>query len=144
MVSEKRSLNILVIYMYMYNAPVWGQISPWGPNFFRITNLQSICLFPSNNILTIYPIQMHGRPMLTLPKIGQCHPRVMIYINFVELLSLMLHAKFQNHWPSGSGEKIYKRFCYLKPWWPSWSRDPDHLYKLSFPVSKNAPHKVWL
>ena len=29
----------------------------------------------------------------------------MIYINFVELQSLMLHAlMFQNHWPSGSGE----------------------------------------
>ena len=30
----------------------------------------------------------------------------MIYINFVELLSAMLHAKFQNHRPSGSGEKV--------------------------------------
>ena len=28
----------------------------------------------------------------------------MIYINFVELHCLMLHAKFQNHKPSGSGE----------------------------------------
>ena len=37
-------------------------------------------------------------------EIGQGHPKVMIYINFVELLSLMLHAKFQNHRPSGSGE----------------------------------------
>ena len=44
--------------------------------------------------------------MLTLPKIGQGHPRVMIYINFVELL-LMLHAKFQNHRPSGSGEEDF-------------------------------------
>ena len=31
---------------------------------------------------------------------------VIIYINFVELLSLMLHAKFQNHRPSGSGEDL--------------------------------------
>ena len=29
----------------------------------------------------------------------------MIYINFVELHCLMLHAKFQNHRPSGSGEE---------------------------------------
>ena len=29
----------------------------------------------------------------------------MIYINFVELHCLMLHAKFQNHKPSGSGEE---------------------------------------
>ena len=40
-------------------------------------------------------------------KIGQGHPRVMIYINFVELQSLMLHTKFQNHWPSGSGEEDF-------------------------------------
>ena len=31
----------------------------------------------------------------------------MIYINFVELLPLMLHAKFQNHRPSGSGEEDF-------------------------------------
>ena len=40
-------------------------------------------------------------------KIGQGHPRVMIYINFVELLSLMLHAKL----PSGSGEDFYRLFA---------------------------------
>ena len=27
----------------------------------------------------------------------------MIYINFIEFYCLMLHAKFQNHRPSGSG-----------------------------------------
>ena len=43
-------------------------------------------------------------------KIGKGHPRVMIYINFVELLTLMLHAKFQNHRPSGSGEEDFLRF----------------------------------
>ena len=39
---------------------------------------------------------------------------VMIYINFVEFHSLMLHTKFQNHWPSGSGEEDFlKVFFYL-------------------------------
>ena len=33
---------------------------------------------------------------------GQGHPRVMININFIKLYCLMLHAKFQNHRPSGS------------------------------------------
>ena len=37
-------------------------------------------------------------------KKGQGHLRVMNYTNFVELHCLMLHAKFQNHRPSGSGE----------------------------------------
>ena len=35
----------------------------------------------------------------------------MIYINFVERLSLMFHAKFQNHRPSGSGEDFFKVFA---------------------------------
>ena len=53
---------------------------------------------------------MHGPSMLTLLKIGQGHTRVTIYINFAELLSVMLHAKFQNHRPSGSGEEDFQRF----------------------------------
>ena len=40
-------------------------------------------------------------------KKGQGHPRVMIYIIFVELHCLMLHAKFQNHRPSGYGEEDF-------------------------------------
>ena len=35
---------------------------------------------------------------------------VTIYINFVELESLMLHAKFQDHRTSGSGEEDVLRF----------------------------------
>ena len=35
----------------------------------------------------------------------------MIYIKFIELLSLMLHVKFQNHTPSGSGEDFLKLFA---------------------------------
>ena len=31
----------------------------------------------------------------------------MIYINFVKLHCLMLHAKFQNQRPSGSGEDLF-------------------------------------
>ena len=37
-------------------------------------------------------------------EIGQGHPSVMFYINFVDLHYVMLHAKFQNHRPSGSEE----------------------------------------
>ena len=49
---------------------------------------------------------------LSLPclEIGQGHPNVMIYTNFVDLRSLMLHAKFQNHRPSGSEEEDFKKF----------------------------------
>ena len=40
-------------------------------------------------------------------KIGQGQPRVIIYIIFVELESPILHAKFQDHRPSGSGEEDF-------------------------------------
>ena len=43
-------------------------------------------------------------------EIGQGHPSVTIYTNFVDLRSLMLHAKFQNHRPSGSEEENFKKF----------------------------------
>ena len=77
-------------------------------------------------------------------KIGQGHYRVIIYINFVELLSLMLLAKFQNHESLGSGEEDFKGFCYLQTWRPSWSCDLDYLYKLLFSFPQDTPHEVWL
>ena len=43
-------------------------------------------------------------------KIGQGQPRVIIYINFVELESHILNAKFQDHRTSGSGEEDFLRF----------------------------------
>ena len=38
-------------------------------------------------------------------KIGQGHPRVIIYIHFKELESAMLNAKFQDNRTSGSREE---------------------------------------
>ena len=43
-------------------------------------------------------------------EIGQGQPRVTIYIYSVELESLMLHAKFEDHRTSGSGEEYLQRF----------------------------------
>ena len=97
---RRRCLNIMVIYMYIARGQ--GQTTSWGQNVFINVNLLSIC--PLNDILPIFPIQMHWQPKLTLLKTGQGHPRVMIYVNFVELHSPMLHAKFQNHRPSSTGE----------------------------------------
>ena len=54
----------------------------------------------------------------------------------------MIHAKFQDHRTSGSGD-FFKVFYHIWAWRPSWSCDLDHLYKLSFPLSKEAPHKIW-
>ena len=57
-----------------------------------------------------------GDPSLACHKKGQGHPRVMIYTNFIELHCLVLHAKFQNHRPSGSGdEDFFKVFAIYSP-----------------------------
>ena len=58
-------------------------------------------------------------------KIGQGQPRVIIYICFVDLESLMLHAKFQDHMSSGSGED-FKGYDHIWTWQPFWSCDLNH------------------
>ena len=65
-------------------------------------------------------------------------------MNFVELDSPMLDAKFQVHRTSGSRENVFKGVNHLWAWWPSWSCDLDNLYKLWFPLPKEDPHKIWL
>ena len=69
----------------------------------------------------------------------------MNYITYVELLSLMLHAKVRNHKPSGPGEEdLLKGFTIYSHERPSWSCDLDILRKLLFPLLKDALHEVWL
>ena len=59
----------------------------------------------------------------------------------------MLHTKFLENRPAGSGEEDFLRvftIIYIWAWRPSWSCDPDAANKLSFPLPKEAPHKIWL
>ena len=56
----------------------------------------------------------------------------------------MLHTKFRENRPAGSGEEDFKGFYHILAWRPSWSCDPDAAKKISFPLSKEAPHKIWL
>ena len=53
------------------------------------------------------PFKCTGDPIRPCRKIGQGQPRVIIYINIVELESAMLHAKFQDHRTYGSGEEDF-------------------------------------
>ena len=54
----------------------------------------------------------------------------MIYINFVEFHCLMLHAKFHNHRPSGSGEEDFlKVFAIYSP--------GGHLGHVTWTIYKN-------
>ena len=41
-------------------------------------------------------------------------------------------------------KKIFKGFYHIWAWRPSWSCDLDRLYKLSFPLPKEAPHNNYL
>ena len=66
--------------------------------------------YPLNSILHFFPIQMQWRPKLTLRKIGQGHPRVMIYMYYDGPASPMLHTKFSENRPNGSGEEDFQRF----------------------------------
>ena len=69
----------------------------------------------------------------------------MIYINIVELHCLMHHAKFQNHRPSGSGEEDFLKVFAINSHGGHLGHVTfDHLYKLSFPLPKDAPHEVRL
>ena len=55
----------------------------------------------------------------------------------------MIYGRFQDHRTSGSGEEDFLRFLPYIVYGPSWSCDLDHLYKLSFPLPKEALHKIW-
>ena len=68
----------------------------------------------------------------------------MIYINYDGPASPMLHTKFRGNRPTGSGEEDFQRFLLFIAMATIWSCDLDHLYKLSFPLPKDAPHEVWL
>ena len=50
---------------------------------------------------------MHKEPNWPGAKIGQGQLRVMTYINYVVLQSLMPHTKFQGNWPIGFGEEDF-------------------------------------
>ena len=56
----------------------------------------------------------------------------------------MLHTKFRENWPAGSGEEDFEGFYHIWAWRPSWSCDPDAVNKFSFPLPKEAPIKIWL
>ena len=74
-------------------------------------------------------------------KIGYGQPRVIIYINFVELESPM--PSFKIIGLLVLEKKIFKGFYHIWAWRPSWSCDLYHLYKLSFPLLKEDSHEIW-
>ena len=67
-------------------------------------------VYPIKLVCKFSPFKRIGDPIWPCCKIGQGQPNVIIYINFAELEPPMLHAKFQDHRTSGSGEEHFYRF----------------------------------
>ena len=71
---------------------------------------------------------------------------VIIYISFVEIEYIMLHAKFQDHRAiSSSSRRIFLKvfsFYHIWAYWPSWSCGLDICYRLSFPLLKKTLHEI--
>ena len=57
----------------------------------------------------------------------------------------MLHTKFRENRPAGSGEEDFLSvFYHIWARRPSWSCDLDFGIKLSLPLPRDAPHKISL
>ena len=57
----------------------------------------------------------------------------------------MLHTKFRENRPAGSEEEDFEGFLpFMGVAAILGSCDPDASNKLSFPLPKEAPHKIWL
>ena len=100
-------------HTHVYIAPGAGADNPLGPKYFHEYKSSVHLLIPSkffltlNDIFLFFPLKCMVGLSWPCCKKGQGHPRVIIYTNFVELHCLMLHAKFQNHRPSCSGEEDF-------------------------------------
>ena len=118
----------------MVFSPSAGADEALGPFIFRIINILSICqflfyLFPSNDMLTVFPIQMHLQPMLTLssnrsrsPQGHDLYRHCSTYaIDASFRVSLKSVHRFRRR-------RFLKGFYHIWVWWPSWSCDLDYLY----------------
>ena len=58
----------------------------------------------------------------------------------------MLRNKFHGNRFMAQAKKIFEVFLPddILAWRPFWSCDPDAENNLWFPLSKEAPHKIWL
>ena len=74
----------MVLYMYMYAAPGFGQMSPWGPLFLESLRFSHtvdlLKIFLLNDILTVFPYV----------DLAIKYHRVMVYKHVVIHESLML------------------------------------------------------
>ena len=56
----------------------------------------------------------------------------------------MLHTKFGENRPAGSGKDFLSGFYHIWAWRPSWSCDLDFAIKHLFPLPMTAAHRISL
>ena len=113
--------------------------------FFQLVSGHRLQMFWKINSLHFFLWKSLSYKIWPCRKIGQGQPRVIIWTNYYGLKSPMLHNKFRGNQSAGSGEEdfwrvftIYGRGGHLG------HVTPDATNKLSFPLPKEAPHKIWL
>ena len=74
---------------------------------------------------------------------SQGQPKVIIWTVLVVVGYQMLHTKVRGQWSFDSGEDVFQSFCHIWAWWRSWSCDPTHLYKFTFPFSHTLSCEIW-
>ena len=119
-------------------------------HFFRIINILSNCQFlfysfPSNDILTVFPIQMHWQPMLTLSSNSSRSPQG--HDLYIHCSNLAIDASCQVSLKSVHRfrrRRYLKGFYHIWAWWPSWSCDLDYLYTHWLSHLIDASRKIWL
>ena len=120
--------------------PSAGADEALGPFSFFQNNQYSVhlpisCwLFPSNDILTVFPIQMHWS------RSSQGHD-LYIYCSTISMdashqVSLKSIYWFQRR-------RYLKGFYHIWAWRPSWSCALDYLYIHWFPHPIDASQKIW-
>ena len=114
MIYEKTIILILIFKWLWVKVKKWPWPSlitylHWLHWLFASSNFQvSDC----NSFQNIHCFRLFPRKSLCFQnwpcrKIGQGHPMVIIWSNYDGLESQMLHTKFRENWPAGSGEKNF-------------------------------------
>ena len=114
-------------------------------SFFQLVSGHRLQIFWKINSFHFFLWKSLSYQIWPCRKIGQGQPRVIIWTNYDG--AGVPDATYQVLWKSASRfwrRRFLKGFYHIWAWQPSWSCDPDAANKLSFPLPKEAPHKIWL
>ena len=134
----------------------WGQGQEMTLTFNTFINSIRCLLLPAfrslaaivseNPLFSLFPTKKPMLPNLTLPQ-NMSRSTQGHHLNKLRWAGIP-DATYQVSWKSARRfqrrRRFLKGFYHIWAWRPSWSCDPDAANKLSFPLPKEAPHKIWL